>query len=239
MARKKIIFVIVEGPSDETALGYALSKLCDKEQVYVHVVHYDITTKGFVTPANIVTKIGAEIKKYMENYAVKVSDFKGIVHIVDTDGSFIPDESVVEDPNIKNCYYTETEIHTSVPDRIRKRNKQKKENLFRLIGTGNILTIPYRIYYMSCNLDHVLYNKQNSTDNEKENDSYDFANKYKNDLEGFIKYICESDFSVNLPFKESWEYIDEQLHSLERHSNLCIFIEEELSSQINSRSCCQ
>lgn len=41
MARKKIIFVIVEGPPDETTLGYALSKLCDKEQVYVHVVHYD------------------------------------------------------------------------------------------------------------------------------------------------------------------------------------------------------
>ena len=84
---------------------------------------------------------------------------------------------------------------------------------------------------MSCNLGHVLYNKQNSTDNEKENNSYDFANKYKNDLEGFIKYICESDFSVNLPFKESWEYIEKQLQSLERHSNLCIFIKEEPSFQ--------
>ncbi len=57
MARKKIIFVIVEGPSDETALGYALSKLCEKEQVYVHVVHYDITTKDFVTPASKRKKI--------------------------------------------------------------------------------------------------------------------------------------------------------------------------------------
>lgn len=57
MARKKIIFVIVEGPSDETALGHALSKLCDKEQVYVHVVHYDITTNDFVTPANKRKKI--------------------------------------------------------------------------------------------------------------------------------------------------------------------------------------
>jgi len=33
MTRKKILLVIVEGPSDETALGYALSQVYDREQV--------------------------------------------------------------------------------------------------------------------------------------------------------------------------------------------------------------
>ena len=31
MTRKKILLVIVEGPSDETALGYALSQVYDRE----------------------------------------------------------------------------------------------------------------------------------------------------------------------------------------------------------------
>ena len=34
MTRKKILLVIVEGPSDETALGYALSQVYDREQVH-------------------------------------------------------------------------------------------------------------------------------------------------------------------------------------------------------------
>lgn len=32
---------------------------------------------------------------------------------------------------------------------------------------------------MSCNLDHVLYNKLNSTDDEKEFDSLDFYEKIR------------------------------------------------------------
>lgn len=34
MARKKIVFVIVEGPSDDTALGVLLSKIFDKDMVH-------------------------------------------------------------------------------------------------------------------------------------------------------------------------------------------------------------
>ena len=35
MARKKIIYVIVEGPSDDEALGVILNRLYDKNAVYV------------------------------------------------------------------------------------------------------------------------------------------------------------------------------------------------------------
>ena len=45
MPRKKVIFVIVEGPSDETALGVLLSRHFDKDTVYTHVMHCDITTE--------------------------------------------------------------------------------------------------------------------------------------------------------------------------------------------------
>jgi hypothetical protein len=35
-------------------------------------------------------------------------------------------------------------------------------------------SIPYQAYYMSCNLDHVLYNKLNSTDDDKEDDALQY-----------------------------------------------------------------
>ena len=227
MTRKKILLVIVEGASDETALGYAMTQVYDKEQVYIQVVHGDVTTRNRVTPSNIVKKVGDEVKKFMDNNPFKPSDFKGIIHIVDMDGACIPDEAIVEDENCQGCIYTETQIKTDSVEKIIRRNKQKKENLFRLIGTGKVRTIPYRIYYMSCNMDHVLYNKLNSSDEEKEDDSFKFAAKYKGDVAGFLKYMCESDFSVDGDYKESWEYIQDGFHSLERHSNLAVCLKEE------------
>ena len=75
---------------------------------------------------------------------------------------------------------------------------------------------------MSCNLDHVLYNQLNTNDTEKENNAYLFARKYKNDIWGFCTFISESEFSVVGNYQKSWGYIKQNLHSLERHTNLGI-----------------
>jgi len=97
------------------------------------------------------------------------------------------------------------------------------------MSTHIISQIPYAAYYMSCNLDHVLYDKINSTDDMKENDAYAFAKKYKDDPDGFRKFICESDFSVKGTHKESWEFIQKERHSLERHTNLGLSFPDEQS----------
>ncbi len=227
MTRKKILLVIVEGSSDETALGYVLSQIYDKEKVFIHVVHGDITTRNNTNALNIVSKVGDEVKRFMDNNPYKPGDFKGIIHIVDMDGAFIPDDAVAYDAGCKECVYSDTWIRTDNVDGIIKRNHQKKEVLLRLVKTGIIRTIPYKIYYMSCNMDHVLYDKPNSSDEEKENDSYEFAARYKDDIGGFLRFMCESDFSVDRDYKDSWDFIKEGLHSLERHSNLCICLKEE------------
>lgn len=87
--------------------------------------------------------------------------------------------------------------------------------------------MPYRVFYMSCNLDHVLYDKLNSSDEEKETDAYQFARQYRDNIAGFVEFIAESDFSVMDGYKESWEFIKDDLHSLERYSNLGLCFKEE------------
>ena len=99
MARRKIVFVIVEGASDETALG---------------------------------------------------------IHIVDTDAAYLADNKVLEDPECAELSYQDDGIHTCDVGKVVSRNKQKTDNLYRLRSCGNIWGVPYRVYYMSCNLDHVL-----------------------------------------------------------------------------------
>lgn len=226
MPRKKIVFVIVEGPSDEEALGVLLNRIYDSKAVYVHVMHCDITTELDVNPSNIVAKIGNLVKEYAGR-TFKSKDFSQIIHITDTDGAFIPDDAVVEDATAVNPIYSVTEIRTKGKNGIEKRNRQKRENLNRLSSATKVWNIPYRIYYMSCNLDHALYGKLNSTDDEKESNAFAFAKRYRDDIPGFINYINESEFSVVDSYSQSWQYIREGLHSLERHTNFGLCFEPE------------
>ena len=226
LARRKIVFVIVEGASDETALGIALSQVYDKEAVYVHIMHGDITTRTGVNSQNIVAKVGNEVKSYAISNHYKASDFKQIIHIVDTDAAYLAEDKVLVDPKCVELSYQDDGIHTGDISRVIARNKQKADNLYRLRGCGNIWGVPYKVYYMSCNLDHVLYDKRNSTEEEKEKDAYAFAKKYKNNVEAFMEYMCESSFSVKGDFKESWEFIEKDMHSIERYTNLPICLEK-------------
>lgn len=227
LARKKIVLVIVEGASDDTALGVALNQVFDKDSVYIHIMHGDITTRKGVNSQNIVSKIGDEVKGYAKSQHYKASDFKQIIHIVDTDAAYIPDVNIIEDTALEEVTYEDDGIRTANVEAIKNRNKTKRDNLYRLRTQGAVWGVPYRVYYMSCNLDHVFHNKRNSTDDEKENDAYAFAKQYKGDRDGFVKFISESAFSVMGDFKESWKFIEKDMNSIERYTNLCICIVEE------------
>ena len=226
MPRKKIVFVIVEGPSDEEALGVLLNRIYDSKAVYVQVMHCDITTELDVNAGNVIAKIGDVVKQYAGR-AFKPGDFSRIIHITDMDGAFIPDDAVVEDKAAVKPLYSVTEIRTQRKSGIENRNQRKRECLNRLSSASRIWGVPYQIYYMSCNLDHALYGKLNSTDDEKEADSFAFAKKYRDDIPGFIKYISESDFSITGSYPQSWQYIREGLRSLERHTNFGLCFQEE------------
>lgn len=220
MARKKIVFVIVEGPSDDTAIGNLLDKIFDKNKVHIEIMHCDITSDKNTTVNNIVTKCSNIIKNYaIKNHYTK-QHFQQIIHLVDTDGAFIQEEKIVEDTTINNIVYSPTGIICNNIEKIKKRNIQKSSVLNRLISCNYLwVNIPYHIYYMSCNLDHVLYNKQNSSDEEKETCAYAFIKEYKDKVDDFITYITKSDFSVNGDYIETWDFIKQDNNSLQRYTN--------------------
>ena len=69
------------------------------------------------------------------------------------------------------------------------------------------------------------------TDEEKENDAYAFAKKYKNNVDAFMDFMCESSFSVKGDFKDSWEFIEQDMHSIDRYTNLPICLESEMQEK--------
>ena len=216
MKARKSVIVIVEGLSDETVMSYFLPKIYDPSFVRVHVYHGDITTDRQSTPGSIIRQVNKCIKYEMKLYGLRKTDVLRAIHVMDTDGK--------ESADVPHTLYSCTEITTNDRESILARNQQKRANMTRLATTHAIGGIPYLPVYMSCNLDHVLHDKQNNDDDAKGTDAQNFVIRYNDDVPGFVRFMCESDFSVAGDQKESWEFIAEGLHSLERHTNfgLCV-----------------
>lgn len=87
-----------------------------------------------------------------------------------------------------------------------------------LLGEQEIENIPYECYFMSCNLDHALYNKNNLTEEQKEKSAEAFRDLFMNHEEKFIPYI-KTCAAQDMPksYSGSWRYIKEDRHSLERN----------------------
>jgi len=176
MARRKIVLVIVEGPSDADSLELYFSKFFDSNTVHMKIMYGDITSKRGINQSNIKARLGNEIKVYAENNHFKAADVQQIIHLVDMDGAFVDDSVIIEDETKDKFLYTLESV--IVPNRqvAIERNEHKRENLNTLSSRTSVMwnNIPYKIYYMSCNLDHVLHDKPNATDEEKKANSLDF-----------------------------------------------------------------
>lgn len=226
LTEKKVIMFIVEGPSDEAALGTIMKEIFSQNHIRFIVVRGDITTRDDVSPNNVVNKIYDMVKLERERYRYRISDFSQIIHIVDTDGVFIPDDLVVGHDNTVTLYYTDR-IETKNIDNIIRRNDKKRKVLLTLEKTTKISSIPYRIYYNSCNLEHVLYNElRDITDEEKQIMSDAFAEKYEGRANEFIDFISDREVASPGGYRDTWRFIKEDVNSLNRHSNMHLIFSE-------------
>lgn len=228
MAKKKIMLFIVEGPTDETSLSTVLSRIFSSDTVKFQVVHGDVLTRDFVAPDRIIAAVNEQIKLFRGNI-YKPGDFCKVVHLADTDGAFIPEDAVVAEAVEGRQYpfYTDTQILTPEPTNIIDRNARKRRNIAKLSSTGRVGGIPYSFYYFSCNLDHVLHGRNNLSEAEKIACSRDFDLQYADDPNAFIRFMKDESFAVQGTYQETWAFIKQGTHSLERHSNFRIELPEQ------------
>ena len=224
MTEKKVVAVIVEGPSDENAIGGILKEYFSSSEVQFAVVHGDITSNYSITSENVITKIGNLIGTIRSKYGYGWKDFVSIIHIADTDGAFT--RNCVQEVDVDSVQYFEDHIECSNAAEVNKRNSHKAQIMFKLYSTGKIHDIQYRIYYNSCNLEHVLYNQlKDFSDGEKEELSDEFAEKYEGKVQEFIDFISNESLAVQGTYKSTWKYIEKEKNSLQRHSNMHLIFE--------------
>lgn len=222
---KKVVLFLVEGVSEETALGLPMKNYFENSEVRFEVVHGDITTMEGVDSGSIIKHINTRITSYMSKYGYKNSDILRIIHIVDTDGAFIPEDGIVLDESI-NLEYSEECIRTSAPVHIKARNEIKSKILFKLFNTYSINTMKYNVYFNSCNLEHVLVGElRNFSDTEKERIADDFSDKYCEDIEEFKLFL--KSVLPKEQYVASWKFIREDKNSLKRYSNMSLILGDE------------
>lgn len=231
MAKKKFILFIVEGNNDKRELEAMFhtpffSEYLEHYEPYYLVQNKDITADKTVNAGNIQQKLNDIVMRFRKNgipYSnVKVSDIQEVVHIVDLDGAFIPLDNILGGDSSK-FIYTDTNIFTSNVDGARGRNKKKSEILKKLIYVNQIGNIPYSIYFVSCNMDHVLFNNRMMDKNGKNDSSFKFQIECQKNPNSLRDSIFNDVVATNQSYYESWERVQNECESLKRLTNLNLF----------------
>lgn len=219
MNDKKGIVVLVEGASDGAAFNSVMEEYFSSEEVYFIFTSGDITSRYDVTRSNVITKIEKAVNEARKKYCYDWKDIVRIIHIVDTDGTFT--NNCVVKADVENIQYFEDHMESKNVQETEKRNKSKAEIMTKLYSTGKIHNTEYRIYFNSCNLEHVLYNELKDFSNEQKTEmSDDFDEKYEGHLSEFIEFISNPEIAVPGSYKETWKFIETGKNSLQRHTNV-------------------
>lgn len=221
---KKTVLFIVEGKSDKTALEKIFKVIYKRNRnIDFKFTDGDISSDFEIAKEDVENRIYEIVSAFMKDKKLNKSDIYQIVQIFDMDGTYIP-ESAIEIGEEKEFIYTLTNIFCNDVERVKIRNSHKQSIMNFLLTVHEIKGIPYEMYFMSCNLDHALYDKMNLDENLKQEYADRFYEMFIGKERLFIDFL-NSDVVNGVPdtMTGSWRYIKEGVHSLERHTNLHIY----------------
>ena len=220
ITKRKVVLILVEGASDKKALSL-IETFYKSKNLKVYTTEGDITSNGTTTITNCTEVLKGIVKDFREDKKLEKDDIAEVIHIIDTDGAFIPDDCIVVDKTLADFYYTLDCI------KVKNRNDRKIEIIKELLNTKKIdKTIKYRMFYMSCNLDHVLHNEINLDNTLKVEKAFEFRRKFNKNKSGFIEFFNSSECKANGNYKVTWDFIQQGKNSLKRYNNWWIFLNE-------------
>ncbi len=229
---KRVVVVIVEGDSDETIVMELLQERYQGLEIKFDIVRGDIFFNTGLRNMNIKKEISERIKIYVKKRKYKESDILSILHIMDTDGCFIPKDSVVLRPNaVTKIVYDEDEIAAQRPtdqDFILRRNASKSRNVNIMWSANKVLSdkYKYQLYFFSRNLEHVVFDDPNPNGDGKCDRIDDFIDDLEMDLATFLmEYMIDcGDVDYEEAYVESWKNIKHSNNSLKRKTNVPLAI---------------
>ena len=190
----------------------------------------DITSDEGTTEKNIYSLLEKIVRSFLDNIyrGIKRCDIERVVQIVDTDGAFIPDDAVVYcdtqyDQYRSNC------IETPTPGSIRTRNGRKAKVLRKMIGFSQIYGIKYQVFFVSKDMEHVLFGYTNMGSVRKRQCRLEFQNQCETKPEIIFDSVMNPNVGTCLDYLSSWDGlngIQKGTNSLKRSTNLNLLLSE-------------
>ncbi|MBT1179632.1 hypothetical protein [Bifidobacterium vespertilionis] len=245
MARKRLFLLVVEGPTDADRLADPLANALSRT-VDVRIVKGDMTTArlfpdafrdatGIRPSRNPVNTVSELVSDYLERHSLSWTDLGYVAQVTDLDGCFAPDDAVGAGANRNGAVeYRPDGILAPDVDRLLKVRAEKRSCTLVLASASELRrstkkteawVVPYRLFFMSRNLEHALDgNGGNLDDGAKESLAADFAEEYADDPQAFRALLRTLNGLAGDPagYAESWDWAADRnaMHSLERGSNL-------------------
>lgn len=220
---KKAVVFVVEGQTDKDALEHILKVLYKDKQIEFVITSGDITTREDVTVANVENMLADTVEKVLNYDKLTWEDVYQVIHIIDTDGCFIPDDRIAQG-DVTRFEYSDNGITCPDKSRCIARNEHKRAVVNYLLNQETLGSKHYEMYFMSCNIDDALHGEKNLSVEEKEDMSLAFQDAFLGNEKKFVDYLLqESVNGVPDSFTSSWRYIKEGLHSVERHTNFHLY----------------
>ena len=206
----------------------------------------DITSRNGITPENVLPMllklfIHPELKKHPAyEYPASVHE---VIHLVDIDGVYLEDDRIVEaaqGEKRKLPYYDDQNHRIIVRDKesIILRNQRKRENLKKLVETKRLrITMakddnssrekPYRVFFFSSNLDHVLFGKANNENYNKVRDARSFGNDFYGETLKLASYFLHHPSATSeKKYRDSWKALSDNNATLNACTNINLLVEE-------------
>lgn len=221
---KKTVLFIVEGISDKEALEKIFKQIYkNNKEIEFTFAQGDISSDENTTEMNVEDKIYNIVLDFMKDKKLNKADICQIIQLFDMDGAYIPEENIVEGGTSQLVYST-SNISCKQKEKVIKRNNAKKKIINYLLEKNDIKGINYEMYFMSCNLDHALYDQINLDHSMKVQYADAFYERFLRKEKMFILFLKDEVVNgVPDTMAASWRYIREDVHSLERHTNLHIY----------------
>lgn len=229
---QKVLLFIVEGKNDIKEVRAILRSSRFKEELEKYSIQFtsfdgDVSSRNNVTIKNIQNTVTQLVHKFRKNNPFRFEDYKEIIQIVDLDGTFIPDYCVIKGES-RDYQYTSEFIITSDVRGAQERNRQKSSNLRKLITVAKIDNIPFSIYFVSRNMEHVLFNETGSPSMATKRDMADsFSDKCDLNPDILDDSLFNKEICSTKPYVESWEDVQTECRSLERHTNFNLFFSKD------------
>ena len=168
------------------------------------------------------------VNNFLKRYRLRKTDIMRVIHVIDTDGAFIPEDRVIYGGD-ESADYREDCIVTKSVSSIRSRNEKKTEAVKALSRLATAEKIPYSVYFFSRNIEHALHGCADVISSKHKREfSEAFENAYADHPELFVELVKSHPVAVRGGYHKTWEYIMRGTNSLKRGTNIGLFFDLKL-----------